>query len=83
MQLSVDFLVAWEVLQALGFRVWREKRHKGHLWPWNPSMGFCTHWDLGQNHDEFEPGKISGDRACQANSNAPKITGIRALETKL
>ena len=25
---SFDFLVAWEVLQALVFEVWREKRHK-------------------------------------------------------
>lgn len=45
--------VAWEVLQALRFRVWKEKHHKGSLWAWNPSVGFCTHRCLGQNHEGF------------------------------
>lgn len=28
------------------------------LWAWNPSVGFHTHQDLGQNHQEFEHGKF-------------------------
>jgi len=39
---SVDFLVAWEVLQTLGFKVWKVEHHKSHLWDWNPSLGFFT-----------------------------------------
>jgi len=50
---GVDFLVAWEVLQALGSRVGREKHQKSHLLAWNPSLGFFTHHDLGQNHEHI------------------------------
>ena len=80
---SVDFWAAWDVLQALGFRVWREKRHKSHLWAWNPRLGFFTIVFWAKTMSTFRHVMDEDDSSYRDESDATKITRFWVVEMEL
>jgi len=74
--MSVDFLVAWEVFQALGFGVWRLKCHKSHCGLGTQGWGFAPIDVWAKTMEHFGHVMDGDDKGWRGESNALRIIEI-------